>query len=121
MMTTIGMATIGMATIGMAMIGTITVRPAVGTSSTTAITTITIPTEPRELVTKRWTLRTYVSILVVEEHIKKTSVCIHTTGAHYDIMKTSRIHSKNSITAGTMIARPFTAKQAKQIKEVLKS
>jgi hypothetical protein len=30
----------------------ITVRPAVGTSSTIAVTTITIPTEPCELVIK---------------------------------------------------------------------
>jgi len=39
-------------------------------------TTITIPTEPRELVTKSWTLGSYVGILLVEEYVKEILACI---------------------------------------------
>lgn len=53
-----------------------TVRPAVGTSSTNATTTITIPTEPREPVTKSWILGSYVGILLVEEYVKEILACI---------------------------------------------
>jgi hypothetical protein len=56
--------------------GMTTVRPAVGTSSTNATTTITIPTEPREPVTKSWTLGSYVGILLVEEYVKEILACI---------------------------------------------
>jgi hypothetical protein len=44
---------------------------AVGTSSAIATMAITIPTENSGLLIKRWTLRTYVIILLIKEHVKE--------------------------------------------------
>jgi hypothetical protein len=44
---------------------------AVGTSSAIATIAITIPTENSGLVIKRWTLKTYVIILLIKEHVKE--------------------------------------------------
>ena len=54
----------------------ITVQLAVGTSSTNATTTITIPTKPCKLVTKSQTLKFYISILLVKEYVKEILACI---------------------------------------------